>query len=57
MGNLIWDEIDELLAKIWSENDYVDPAVDVAWLEETRSSWNARLEDLCDEPDNRETLV
>lgn len=50
----IWDEIDQLLTKIWSENDVVDPAVDDAWLDETRSSWNERLEDMSDESDTRE---
>lgn len=50
----IWDEIDELLARIWSENEVVDPAVDDEWLNETRSSWNERLKDLYNEPDTGE---
>jgi hypothetical protein len=30
MDDLIWDEIDELLARIWSESSSVEPAVDDA---------------------------
>ncbi len=57
MAHPIWDKTDAVLAKIWAESAFIEPAVDDAWLNETRSSWNRRLEDLYDESDSGETLV
>lgn len=50
----IWDEVEAVLTKIWAEAEYVAPEIDDQWLNETRSSWNDRLEDLYDEFDTGE---
>lgn len=44
----IWDEVDAILEKIWAESTPISVAEDDAWLDEIRSSWDERIEELYD---------
>ena len=53
-NSILWQRADLILVKLWGHTEYVAPKVDDDWLNDIRSSWNDRIDELYDESDSGE---
>ena len=51
VNNMLWQRADQVLENVWKKDGCIDSKVDDDWLNDIRSSWDDRLDELYDESD------